>query len=183
MLILTVVTAGCNSDAVDTDPISDPDPNAVFVPTDVLVKTKGYYTIDKVFEFVNAFDHDVEVLYGGIYNSSLPSDKLSYVLSYIDTKPYTDTIYWRTYGYLHYQTKQIFVYPRMYRMKTREYQADWLNTRSALKLTEKTDSEVSGWVIYFHVPEGHEKEWVTKFRKLEFVEWAELNHVHKITLD
>ena len=31
-----------------------------FIPTDVLVKVKGYYTIDKVFNFINLFNHEVE---------------------------------------------------------------------------------------------------------------------------
>jgi hypothetical protein len=38
------------------------------------------------------------------------------------------------------------------------------------------------WInsFYFHVPEGHEKEWVAKFEKFDFVEWAELNYIIEI---
>jgi len=46
-----------------------------------------------------------------------------------------------------------------------------------LKLTEQTDNVTSGNVIYFHVPEGKEKEWVIKFKDYSFVEWAELNYI------
>ena len=62
------------------------DSNEKFVPTDVLVKTKGYYTIDKVFNFINSFDHNVEYIEDGIYTSSLPSDSLQYVLDYLNAK-------------------------------------------------------------------------------------------------
>ena len=49
-----------------------------------------------------------------------------------------------------------------------------------LKLTEQTDNVSSGNIIYFHVPDGKEKEWVRKFKEYSFVEWAELNSIPEI---
>lgn len=148
-----------------------------FVSTDVLVKTIAEYSIDKVFDFINSFDHEVENIKYGFYISSLPPDSLQYVLDYLNAKPYThdgDMLY--VTGYLHYQTNQITIFPKLFQIKNKEYQNDWLQSMQILQLTEKTDEEVSGNIIFFHVPAGQEKKWVDKFKTYDFVEWAELNH-------
>jgi|SRR5688572_28642230 len=173
ILILSIVSCTDN----------DLQPDYKFVPTDVIIKTKGYFTIDKVFEFINEFGHDVEYVHNGIYNSDLPSDSLEYVLNYINSKPYTNSDGWHASGYVHYLTNRITVFPRLFDIKNSGYQEDWLHTMDVLKLIEKTDAEVSGYVIYFHVPEGHEKEWVEKFKKYDFVEWAELNYILEVELN
>lgn len=177
ILILTILTISCSSEK------EEPQPDYKFVPTDVIVKTKGYYTIDKVFNFINGLDHNVEYIYNGIYNSELPSDSLEYVLNYLNSKPYTNSSVWKVGGYLHYQTNQITLFPRLFEIKNKDNQLDWLETMDFLKLTEKTNLEVSGYIIYFHVPEGQEKEWVTKFKKLDFIDWAELNYILEIELN
>ena len=154
-----------------------------FVPTDVLVKTKGTYTIDKVFDFINSFDHDVEYIYGGVYTSSLPSDSLIYVLNYLNAKTYTnDGDVWFVTGYLHYQTQVITIFPKLFDIKNIENQTDWLQSMQFLQLTEETDKKTNGYVIYFHVPIDTEKEWVEKFKEYDFVEWAELNYIVEINL-
>jgi len=72
-----------------------------FVPTDVLVKTAAGHSIDKVFDFINSFDHEVENIKCGYYNSSLSPDSLQYVLDYLNAKPYTnDGNMWYVSGYL-----------------------------------------------------------------------------------
>lgn len=176
ILILTILTVSCSSDN------DVPEPDYKFVPTDVIIKTKGNFTIDKVFEFINGFDHDVEYIYNGIYNSKLPSDSLEYVLNYLNSKSYTNSSGWKVSGYLHYQTNRITIFPRLFEIKNKEYQQDWLESMDILKLIEKIDAETSGHIIYFHVPEGQEKEWVKKFKKYDFVEWAELNYIIEIEL-
>jgi hypothetical protein len=155
--------------------------NEKIVPTDVLVKTKGYYTIDKIFNFINSFDHDVEYIDDGIYTSGLPSDSLLYVLDYLNAKSYThDGNAWLVTGYLHYQTQVITIFPKLFNIKNKENQLDWMQSMKTLKLTEQTDNVSSGNIIYFHVPEGKEKEWVRKFKEYSFVEWAELNSIEEI---
>ena len=152
-----------------------------YVPTDVLVKIKGYYTIDKVFDFINSFDHDVENIHSQVYTSALPSDSLQYVLDYLNAKPYTnDGVRWFVNGYLHYQTQIITIFPRLFQIKNKDYQYDWLASMEILKLSEQTEGETSGCIIYFHVPEGKEKEWEKKFEEYDFVEWAELNYIFEI---
>ena len=153
------------------------DSDVKFVPTDVSVKTKGYYTIDKVFDFINSFDHDVEYIKYGTYTSSLPSDSLQYVLDYLNAKPYTHSGVWHVTGYLHYQSQKITIFPKLFQIKNKEYQADWIKSMEKLHLVEDTSSEVSGNIIFFHVPKGKEKEWVEKFKKYDFVEWADLNYI------
>jgi hypothetical protein len=151
-----------------------------FVPTTVLVKTKNYFTIDKVFDFINSFDHTVEDINYGVYNSTMQSDSLQYILDCLNAKPYTnDGKVWFVTGYLHYQTNQITIFPRLFNMKNKDYQADWLKSMIDYKLIEKTEN--IGYVIHFHVPEGTEKEWETKFKEYEFVEWSTLNNfIHVI---
>jgi len=176
ILILTFLALSCSSDHIA------PRLDDKFVPTDVIVKTKGYFTIDKVFEFINGFNHDVEYVYNGIYDSSLPPDSLAYVLDFINAKPYSTTAGWRTSGYLNYQTNRITVFPRLFQVKNQAYQQDWLQTVNKLKMTEKTDAS-GGWIIYFHVPAGQEKIWATKFEKYDFVDWTDLNYIISIDLD
>lgn len=153
-------------------------PDEKFVPTDVLVKIKGYYTIDKVFDFINSFDHAVENISSQVYTSDLPSDSLQYVLDYLNAKPYTnDGDAGFVTGYLHYQTEVITIFPNFFNIKNTDYQKDWLESMTILKLNEQTEGETSGCIIYFHVPEGQEKLWKKKFEEYEFVEWAELNYI------
>lgn len=148
-----------------------------FVPTDVLVKIKGYYTIDKVFDFINSFKHDVENINSQVYISNLPSDSLQYVLDYLNAKPYTNNgSAWRVNGYLHYQTKAITIFPRFFNIRNVDYQKDWLESMEILKLKEQT----KGCIIFFHVSEGLEKVWEKKFEEYVFVEWAELNYIAEI---
>jgi len=147
------------------------DPNLKFVPTDVSVTTSSNFTIDKVFEFINSLDLNVEYIKYGTYTSALPSDSLQYVLDYLNAKPYTNVNHtWFVTGYLNYNTQIITIFPRLFQIMNKEYQADWLQSMKFLQLLEKP-----GYNIYFHVPEGKEKEWVAKFKKYDFVVSANLN--------
>jgi hypothetical protein len=172
-MILTL-PIGCRKG--DTDPGAVPE----LVPTDVIVKTRKDFTIDKVFGFVNQYDHRVEYIYSTYYISSLPPDSLQYVLDYLNAKPYTNRPDWPVSGYRHYLTGVIHIFPRLYDINNKDNQQDWLQSMKALKLTEVTDrDDFNGSIIFFHVPAGTEKQWVAKFKKLSFVDWAETNnYVH-----
>jgi hypothetical protein len=148
-----------------------------YAPTDVLVQTKKTFTIDKVFDFINSYDFEVESITNSFYTSSLPSDSLQYVLNYLNGKPYlNDGSNWTVDGYLHYETQVIYVFPRIFNARDLKNQADWLATIKFLKLKEVTDHPVvGGSIIFFHVPEKEERSWAEKFKKLSFVEWAEVN--------
>lgn len=165
----------------ETDNVENSDDR--YVPTDVFVKVKGYYTIDKVFDFINSFDHKVENIRSQTYTSDLPSDSLQYVLDYLNVKTYTNKENaWFVSGYLHNQTEMITIFPRLFDMENTAYQADWLESMDILKLNEDTVSETAGSIIYFHVPEDDEKEWEKKFEEYEFVEWAALNYYVEMDL-
>lgn len=147
-----------------------------YVPSDVIAGMKDHIKIQDVFQFINSMDHEVEYITSKVYTSSLPSDSLDYVIDYLNSKPYTNIPNWEASGYLHYQTKAITVFPRLYGMKNIAYQTDWLNTMAELQLQENSN----GHTVFFHVPVGKEKQWVKTFKELDFVEWAELNHIRQI---
>lgn len=147
-----------------------------FVPTEVLVKTKAGFPIRDVFSFINSFHHDVGYIYGGVYTSNLPSEKLQYVLDYLNDKPYTnDGKAWFVTGYLHYNTQKVTIFPRFYNIKNKRYQEDWLQSMTTIQLVENNKGD-DGYIIFFRVPRGQEKSWVRKFEKYNFVAWAELNY-------
>jgi len=177
LIVLTFMLLSCEKDS-ETDFDNSEEK---FVPTDVLVKIKEDYTIDKVFKFINNFDHEVENIHSQVYTSALPSDSLQYVLDYLNEKLYTnDGNSWFVNGYLHYKTKVITIFPRLFNIKNTDNQEDWLESIKILRLNEDTTSETAGCIIYFHVPMGKEKEWERKFEEYEFVEWAELNYIVEI---
>ena len=134
------------------------------------VKTKDF-TIDKVFEFINSLDFDVDYIYNGSYVSTMSPDNLQYILDSLNAKPYTNRGAWRVTGYLHYSTNQITIFPRLFGMKNKDYQADWLKSMKDYKLVERL-----GHIIVFKIPENPENKGVPKFEEYEFVEWVQLNH-------
>jgi hypothetical protein len=155
--------------------------NLKFVPTDVSVQVKAYFTIDQVFSFINFFDHQVEFIKYGSYISNIPTDSLQYVLEAINAKPYThDGVFCAT-GYINSSIHKIIVFPLLFQMKDKSYQADWLKTMEKFQLVEDNSSTDSGYVIYFHVPVGEEKNWVKKFMQYDFVERANLNYIILMT--
>ena len=145
-----------------------------YTPMKISVKTKKGFTIDKIFDFINSLDHDVKEIRSGVLKSTMSSDSLQYILDQLNTKPYTnngDVL--KTGGYLHYSTNQIHIFPHLFNMKNVDYQVDWLSSMTEYKLVEDLDF---GYTIRFQVSEGTERQWETKFKEYEFVEWAELNY-------
>jgi len=59
-------------------------------------------------------------------------------------------------------------------------QKDWLQAVKKHRLKENFIYDHSGFTIHFKVPVGWEKYWIRYFRKLDFVEWAELNYYDEI---
>ena len=155
-------------------------------PRDLFVKTKYYYPIDKVFNFINSSNLDiVDVRYTGAYFSTLPHDRLETIVSGLNDKPYfnaSDYGYnWRIiYGAVHFYFNKItIVRPTFYNMKNKDYQKDWLKTMNDFKLAEAIEDEDaykedSGYWILFRVPKGTERQWETKFKQYEFVDQVDL---------
>ena len=166
-------------DIVMTNPLQVTSYHRPYEPMHVSVKTKRYFTINEVFDFINSLDFDVAQIYSGVYVSTMSSDNLQYILDRLNAKPYTNNgnDWPRVTGYLHYLTNQITIFPYLFNMKNKAYQEDWFQSMDEYKLVEQFAYDHSGYIIYFQVPEGEEKHWETEFKKYEFVEWAELNRI------
>jgi len=139
------------------------------------VKTKSYFTIDRVFDFINSCELDVTLIYNGVYVSNMAPENLQYILDNLNAKSYTNdgNALWVS-GYLHYLTNQITIFPRLYHMKNKVYQEDWLKSMNDYELVERP-----GYIIRFLIPEDPgkpQKQWEAKFKEYEFVEWAELGY-------
>ena len=140
----------------------------------VLVKTKRYFPINNVFDFINSLEHDVKEIRYGTFISNMPPDSLQYILDRLNEKPYTNDGVWNVTGYLHYATNQIYVFPYFFNIKNIDYQNDWLETMEEFQLVEDMSYEHSGYQIKFKVREGTEKYWEARFREYDFVEWVQL---------
>jgi hypothetical protein len=144
------------------------------------VHTKRYVTIEQVFDFINSLDMEANEI-NGYYVSNLPpsEDELQRVIDGLNAKPYTHDETWSTGGYLHYKTKQIYIFPHLFDMHNREYQADWLEAMSEYELTETFEHESDGHVVKFAIPENAtipESHWQEIFAQYDFLEWAEMSH-------
>ncbi|MFD0762282.1 hypothetical protein ACFQZW_09330 [Lutibacter aestuarii] len=159
---------------------SEPDTRE-FVPGEVSVGIKSGTNINDLFEFINLFDHQVDNVNSLTFTSNLQSDNLQYVLDFLNDKTYTnDGVNWFVTGYLHYQTNEITIFPRLFGMENIAYQTDWLNSMNELELNEKHNSELNSGIIRFYVPVGQEIEWRNQFTSYDIVDWAELNYIADI---
>ncbi len=171
LLVIIGIMFSCSSDD------SEPDTRE-FVPGEVSVGIKSGTNINDLFDFINLFDHQVNNVNSLTFTSNLESDNLQYVLDFLNDKTYTnDGINWFVTGYLHYQTNEITIFPRLFGMEKIDYQTDWLNSMNELKLNEKHNSELNSGIIRFYVPVGQEMEWRNQFASYDIVDWAELNYI------
>lgn len=149
-----------------------------FEPTVVLIGFKKTVTTEKLFEFINFYNFDVEYINGKPYYSSLSPDSLNYIEDYLNTKNYTnDGQMWFINGHLDYSTNKIYIVPYLFEMHKLSNQTDWLKSIDNLKFKEKNSN---GFILKLFVPNGKEEEWVKTFRSLDFVEWSELNYYNEL---
>jgi len=177
LLISTIgILSSCSNDNADSK-------SQEFVPGEVIVGIKSGTNINEVFDFINQFDNNVDNLNSLTFTSNLPADSLQYVLDNLNQKTYTnDGVRWSVTGYLHYQTNQITIFPRLFEIDNREYQTDWLSSMKELELSEKHNIELNSGIILFNVPIGREMEWENQFEKSMLVDWAQLNYIADIEL-
>ncbi|NRR93497.1 hypothetical protein HSX10_18140 [Winogradskyella undariae] len=168
------ILSSCSNDDSETD-------TREFVAGEVSVGIKSGTDINDLFEFINLFDHQVDNVNSLNFTSNLESDNLQYVLDILNNKTYTnDGINWFVTGYLHSQTNEITIFPRLFGMENIDYQNDWLNSMNELELNEKHNSELNSGIIRFYVPVGQEIEWRNQFVNYNIVDWAELNYIADI---
>lgn len=171
LISLIGLLSSCSNDDNETD-------TREFIPEEVFVGIKSGTDINDLFKFINLFDHPVDNVHSLTFTSDLPSDNLQYVLDILNKKTYTnDGVNWFVTGYLHNQTNQITIFPKLFGMENIENQNDWLNSMNELKLNEKHNVELSSGIIRFNVPVGKEIEWRNKFMNYNIVDWSELNYI------
>ena len=154
-----------------------------FVPGEVAVGIKSGTDISVIFNFINQFDLKVDKINSLSFTSDLPSDSLQFVLDKLNEKDYTnDGVTWFVTGYLHYQTNEITIFPKLFDMDNIDYQDDWLASMEEFELNHKHNVELNSGIIRFKVPVGEESEWVNQFEGHDLVDWAELNYIADIEL-
>jgi len=175
ILFLIGVLSSCSTDNTVED-VKE------FVPGDVIVGIKSGTDVNQVFSFINEFDHKIKSIRFLTFTSELQSDSLQYILNSLNEKTYTnDGVNWFVTGYLHYQTNQITISPKLFGMENVDYQNDWLISMEEYELSEKHNMELNSGVIHFLVPKGKEVEWEGRFENYDIVEWAELNYIIDIS--
>lgn len=169
IISLIGLVASCSKDHSDSDD---------FVPGEVIVGINSGTEITELFTFINRFDHKVDNVNSLTFVSDLPSDSLQYVLTFLNDKTYTnDRTRWFVTGYLHSQTSQITIFPRLFGIENLEYQSDWLISMDSLALKEQHNAGLNSGIILFNVPDGQERKWKREFEKFEIVDWADLNYL------
>ena len=69
---------------------------------------------------------------------------------------------------MHALTGQITIFPALFHMNNKDYQADWLEAMANYQLRENF-RENSGYIITFQIPEGTGRELEARFRQYDFV--------------
>ncbi|GAA4289874.1 hypothetical protein [Aestuariibaculum suncheonense] len=152
-----------------------------FVAGEVLVGIKSGTDISNTFELINLLQLKVENIRSLTFTSEMPSDNLQYILDELNSKSYTnDGVDWFVTGYIHSETNQITIFPKLFGIDDTEFQNDWLNSMNELKLDEKHNTELNSGVIHFYVPIGQEIKWRNRLTNYSIVDWAELNYIDEI---
>jgi hypothetical protein len=147
-----------------------------YEPQSVLVKTKATVLTSDLFYFINGFEFEVKSADNAFYVSGQSGDRLEEILEDLNTRAYINDGVWKATGYLHAQTGKLNIFTRLFDIRNRDNQKDWLDLMEKHQLSENFIFDHSGFMIFFKVPVGEEKRWVRHFRNLNFVEWAELNY-------
>jgi hypothetical protein len=152
-----------------------------FISGEVSVGIKSGTDIADLFNFISQFELEVDNVNSLSFTSNLPSDNLQSVLDNLNQKNYTnDGVNWFVTGYLHYQTSQIWIFPRLFDMNNMDYQQDWLTSMVELELNDVHNVDLNSGIIRFKVPEGQELLWKNQFENYDIVDWAELNYIADI---
>jgi len=167
----------------DTTEFEQDDLNIEFVPGELLIGIKSNVDIKSVFDLINESNFRVDKINSLTFNSDLPSDSLEYILNQLNSKSYTnDGLNWFTTGYLHNQTKEIRVFPKLFEMENTDFQSDWLKSMDELELKQRHHPNLPSGTFLTYVPEGSELEWQNHFQSKDIIKWCELNYIAQIRL-
>ena len=127
------------------------------ISKEIGVFTHSHITIDKVFDFINLFEHNVEFITNDRFISAMQPHYQSNIVSALHEKPYIQSFHTGVES----STNEIFMFLWLYNMDNRDYQADWLKTMNDFELFEGGSHPY--YFIKFLVLEGKEREWQAKF--------------------
>lgn len=134
----------------------------------IVLGTKDGISLEKYFDIMNSYELTISKIGGNEYESSLPIED---VVDFLNTKDYINHN-----GFNAYKTYISTVAFLFWNMAV-ENQKDWAETKSTLKLTEK--SSISRYLV-ITVPIGQEKKWATHFKNKNSFNFAELNCIYQI---
>lgn len=156
--------------------------DGTYVAGDVLVGMRETTTLPQTFQLFNTHAFSIKSVLGPVYISRLPTDSIDYVIRELNTKSYINSGGWKAVKngnvYLHYQTNNLTVIPRLMDM-TPANQQDWLATAQRLQLQEQPGMVKS---CHLNVPLCSEPYWVGQLQPNSLVKWAELNHIRQVRL-
>lgn len=147
-----------------------------FVAGEIIVTTKAESSMEQVFEFINAQENSVETILSSAYSSSLPTDSLPSLLTYLNQKAYTNNGNRLTTGQIDLPSGKIRIFPKLFQMNMISNQQDWIQSMQNLKCTELSKQKI----LLFRVPEGSERQWMDKYKSHKIVELTELNYISEV---
>jgi len=147
----------------------------------LLVGIKDNYEIQKIFDIFNSNSLNIRQINGHVYNSTLPSDSLDFVIDELNKKAYINNGAWKAVKngsvYLHYNTKIITICCSMFNMDENN-QNDWIETTKQLKLVEVSANKS----LNIEVPIGKEMYWLEVLKPNPYIRWVDLNWFDEIVL-
>jgi len=105
------------------------------------------------------------------------NDSMQYILDLLETKSYTSGKAGECSALGTLIENKISISLSLYNMHNKESQTDWLKFMEDFNFV---DCNERGFMLFFLVPEGQEKEWVLKFQDYEYVELADLEYYYKL---
>jgi len=147
----------------------------------LLVGIKNNYEMQKIFELFNSNNLNIKQINGHIYNSTLPSDSIDFVINELNKKSYINNGTWKAVKnssvYLHYNTMIITICCSLFNMNEKN-QNDWIETTKELKLVEVSANKS----LNIEVPIGKEMYWLEVLKPNPYIRWVDLNWIDEIVL-
>jgi hypothetical protein len=125
--------------------------------------------VKEVIDFINLFDLEVKTVSSQRYFSTLQSDScLNNILNHLKSKPYVS----QASITMPYITSGRAFNIILNNMKNKDNQEDWLKFTSDYEIFHQANA-----YVVFQVPDGKEREWITKFETYELVARAYSDYV------
>jgi len=173
LLFLIIGFFSCSKNKTESD---DPCPD--YVKGEVVVGIKNTTSIENVFSKFNQLNLQIDEMNGFFYTSPYPQDSLTSLITFLNTKSYTNTRDFSASAFIHYQTGIINITTIFFDMDVNNQQ-DWISTEKSLDLID-TKSDTKNIVL--KVPVGQEEYWLNNLKTNSMVTWTELNCIGQYQL-